>query len=139
PPSTLDPSHSAALRFCDNPTHCYRMAPLTFSDHAAVSVPATHDLFSIRAAIARARTGPQGTALADAVTRAVDVGLSVKGQANNRRPPAIVVLFSDGGQTAGRVTPKQAAAKAKKSNIPVSAVAIGTPDGIVQQPLRGGF
>jgi Ca-activated chloride channel family protein len=73
------------------------------------------------------------------VSRAVDVGRSVKGQATNRRPPAIIVLFSDGGQTAGRITPKQAAEKALKARIPVSAVAIGTQDGIVQQPLRGGF
>jgi Ca-activated chloride channel family protein len=50
-----------------------------------------------------------------------------------------MVLFSDGGQTAGLVTPQQAAAKAAKAHVPVTAVAVGTPDGIVQQPLRGGF
>jgi len=115
------------------------MALVTFSDHTAVSVPATHDRLAMRAAILTTKTGPQGTALADAVTRAVDVGLSVHGQAANRRPPAVVVLFSDGGQTAGRVTPKQAAAKAKKAKIPVYTLAVGTRDGIVQQPLRGGF
>jgi Ca-activated chloride channel family protein len=102
-------------------------------------VPATHDLTAVRAGIARAQSGPQGTALADAVVRAVDVGLSVKGQSQNRRPPAVVVLFSDGGQTAGRVTPTQAAAKAKKAGIPVSTVVVGTPDGVVLQPLKGGF
>jgi Ca-activated chloride channel homolog len=104
-----------------------------------VSVPATHDLLAMRTAIARVKTGPQGTALADAVSRAVDVGLSVKGTGSNRRPPAVVVLFSDGGQTAGRLTPQQAAAKARKAKIPVSSLAVGTADGIVQQPLRGGF
>jgi Ca-activated chloride channel family protein len=118
----------------------YRMSLVTFSDHAAVSVPATHDLILMRAAIARAKSGPQGTALAEAVSRAVDVGLSVKGQAaNQRRPPAIVVVFSDGGQTAGRMTPAQAAAKAKKASIPISTVALGTPDGVVFQALQGGF
>jgi Ca-activated chloride channel family protein len=139
-PSRLGAARAAALRFVDKLPKGYRMALVTFSDHAAVAVPATHDLVAIRAGIARAKSGPQGTALADAVTRAVDVGLSVKGQAaGSKRPPAIVVLFSDGGQTAGRVTPKQAAAKAKKANIPVSAVAVGTPDGVVLQPLKGGF
>src|SRR5207237_4419203 len=64
---------------------------------------------------------------------------AVKGQRAGRRPPAVVVLFSDGGQTAGRISPQQAAAKAKKARIPVSALAVGTVDGIVRQPLRGGF
>jgi Ca-activated chloride channel homolog len=138
-PSRLGAARASALRFVDRLPKGYRMALVTFSDHAAVSVPATHDLAAMRTAIGRANSGPQGTALADAVVRAVDVGISVKGQTQNRRPPAVVVLFSDGGQTAGRVTPAQAAAKAKKAGIPVSTVAIGTPDGVVLQPLQGGF
>jgi Ca-activated chloride channel family protein len=139
-PTRLGAARVAALRFVDKLPEGYRMALVTFSDHAAVAVPATHDLAGIRAGIARAKSGPQGTALADAVSRAVDVGLTVKGQAQGaRRPPAIVVVFSDGGQTAGRVTPAQAAAKAKKASIPISTVAVGTPDGVVLQPLKGGF
>jgi Ca-activated chloride channel family protein len=139
-PTRLGASRAAALRFVDKLPKGYRMALVTFSDHAAVTVPATHDLILMRAGIAHAKSGPQGTALAEAVSRAVDVGVSVKGQtANQRRPPAIVVLFSDGGQTAGRVTPTQAAAKAKKAGIPVSAVSVGTQDGIVLQALKGGF
>jgi Ca-activated chloride channel homolog len=139
-PSRLGAARAAAVRFVDQLPPGYRMALVTFSDHAAVVVPATHDLIVMRSAIARAKSGPQGTALAEAVSRAVDVGLSVKGQSPaERRPPAIVVLFSDGGQTAGGVTPAQAAAKAKKSGIPVSTVAVGTSDGVVVQPLKGGF
>jgi Ca-activated chloride channel homolog len=138
-PTRLGAARAAALRFVDKLPTGYRMALVTFSDHAAVVVPATHDLTAMRAGIARAKSGPQGTALAEATWRAVDVGLSVKGQTNGRRPPAIVVLFSDGGQTAGRVTIAQAETKAKKSGIPVSAVAVGTPDGVVFQALKGGF
>jgi Ca-activated chloride channel family protein len=37
------------------------------------------------------------------------------------------------------VTPQQAAAKAKQAGIPVSAVPLGTPDGVVIQPLKNGF
>jgi len=138
-PSRLGAARTAAQRFVDKLPKGYRMALVTFSDHAAVVVPATHDLTAMRAGIARAKSGPQGTALAEAVSRAVDVGLSVKGQAKGQRPPAIVVLFSDGGQTAGRLTIAQAETKAKKSGIPVSAVALGTPDGVVLQALKGGF
>jgi Ca-activated chloride channel family protein len=139
-PSRLGAARAAALKFVDKLPKGYRMALVTFTDHAAVVVPATHDLTMMRTGIARAKSGPQGTALAGAVSRAVDVGLSVKGQARGqRRPPAIAVLFSDGGQTAGRTTPAQAAAKAKKAGIPVSTVAMGTADGVVLQPLKGGF
>ena len=138
-PTRLGAARAAALRFVDKLPNGYRMALVTFSDHAAVVVPATHDLTAMRTGIARAKSGPQGTALAEAVSRAVDVGLSVKVQTKGQRPPAIVVLFSDGGQTAGRVTIAQAETKAKKSGIPVSAVAVGTPDGVVFQALKGGF
>jgi Ca-activated chloride channel family protein len=105
---------------------------------AANDAPPTRDPNAIRAAIKRARTGPQGTALADAVARGVAVARTVRG-AVGHRPPAVVVLFSDGGQTAGSVTPQQAAAAARKARVPVSAVSVGTPDGIVQQQLRGGY
>jgi Ca-activated chloride channel family protein len=139
-PSRLGAARAVALRFVDQLPKGYRMALVTFSDHASVVVPATHDLATMRGAIARAKSGPQGTALADAVSRAVDVGRSVKGQTHKqRRPPAIAVVFSDGGQTEGRVTPTDAAAKAKKAGIPVSTVTVGTPDGVVLQPLKGGF
>lgn len=137
-PSRLAGAKAAALRFVDALPKGFRAAVVTFSDHAAVATPPTHDLVQVRAAIAKATSGPQGTALAAAVERAVDVGLSVHGS-GNRRPPAVVVLFSDGGQTAGRVTPQQAAAKARKAQIPVSTVLVGTPDGVVVQPLKGGF
>jgi Ca-activated chloride channel family protein len=139
-PTRLGAARAAALQLVDKLPKGYRVALVTFSDHAAVVVPATHDLDVMRAGIARAKSGPQGTALAEAVSRAVDVGVSVKGQAQGqRRPPAIVILFSDGGQTAGRLTPAQAAAKAKKAGIPVSTVSVGTADGVVLQPLQGGF
>ena len=93
----------------------------------------------MRAAITNARAGPQGTALADAVVKAVNVGRSVKGTQRGTRPPAVVILLSDGGQTAGRYSPQQAAAWARQRKIPISAVALGTPDGVVLQPLKGGF
>ena len=137
-PSRLAGARAAALRFVDKLPHGYRASVITFSDHAAVVAPATSDLTQVRAAIEHAKSGPQGTALADAVSRGVDVGLSVRGS-GNVRPPAVVVVFSDGGQTVGRMTPQQAAAKAQKSAIPVSTVLVGTPDGVVQQPLRGGY
>src|SRR5262249_51592537 len=48
-----------------------------------------------------------------------------------RKPPAAIILLSDGKQNQGRTSPLQAAALARKANIPVDTVALGTPHGIL--------
>jgi Ca-activated chloride channel family protein len=139
-PTRLAAAKLLADRFVRELPHGYQMAVVTFSDHSAVVASPTHDLVRVRTAIASAKAGPQGTALADAVVRAVKVGQSVKGSpGSSKRPPAVVVLLSDGGQTSGRVTPQQAAQTAHKAGIPVATVLFGTPDGTVTQKLQGGY
>ena len=94
---------------------------------------------AVLAAIKRAKAGPQGTALADAVARGGG-GRALRprrGRARVRRPWSS--LFSDGGQTAARPTPQQAAPQARKAHVPVSAVAVGTANGVVQQKMQGGL
>ncbi|MGH2948031.1 MAG: VWA domain-containing protein, partial [Solirubrobacteraceae bacterium] len=49
------------------------------------------------------------------------------------RPPAAVVLLSDGATTAGR-DPVDVAREARASGVPVSTVALGTPGGILELP-----
>jgi len=117
----------------------YRMSLVTFSDHTTLLSPPTHDLDSVLAGLDRAHTGPQGTALADAVARAVSVAKTIAGPPGAKRPPATIVLFSDGGQTAGRITPQQAAQRARAAGIPITTVLVGTRDGVVRQRLRNGF
>ena len=138
-PTRLATAKALATRYVDELPDGYRMSLIQFSDHTAVTVAPTHDLTLMRAGIAKARAGPQGTALAEAALRAVTVAHAVQGDRKAARPPAVVVLFSDGGQTAGRVTPKQAAAKAKQVGIPITTVALGSPDGVVLQPLKSGY
>jgi Ca-activated chloride channel family protein len=138
-PTRFAVAKTIARRFVDKAPKGYRLALVTFSDHVAVPASPTHDFGVVRAALARAHTGPQGTALADAVVRAVRLGTRVPGKAQGRRPPAVVVVISDGGQTAGGFTPQQAAQRALQARIPVSTILVGTPDGVVEQKLRGGF
>jgi Ca-activated chloride channel homolog len=138
-PTRLAAAKKLAMRFIDELPGGYRMSLVTFSDHVAVTVPPTHDLVLMRSAIGKARSGPQGTALADAALQASNVAHTVQGANAGLRPPAVIVLLSDGGQTAGRVTPQQAAARARQFGIPITAVGVGTPDGVVLQKLRGGF
>jgi Ca-activated chloride channel homolog len=138
-PTRFAAAKAVIQRFIAKAPKGYRVSLVTFSDHVAVSAAPTRNMDAVSAALARARTGPQGTALADAVARAVHVAALVKGSVAGHRPPAAVVVLSDGGQTAGRVSPEQAAAAALKARVPVSTILVGTPDGVVQQKLKGGF
>ncbi len=138
-PTRLGAARAAAERLVAGLPHGYEMAVVAFSDHASVLAQPTRDTTRLRYVIEHARSGPQGTALAAAVSRAVDVTVSVHSSARGVRVPAEIVLFSDGGQTSGRTTPGQAGAQAAKAQVPVTAVAVGTPDGVVKQALKGGF
>lgn len=138
-PTRIGAAKKIAGEYIDKLPKGYRVAVITFSDHSELVAPPTHDLDLARSALGRAHTGPQGTALADAVARAVTVAKTVQRPAGARRPPAVIVLMSDGGQTAGRVTPDQAAQFAHASGIPVTAIALGTANGVVDQKLQGGF
>jgi Ca-activated chloride channel family protein len=138
-PTRLAAARAAAERLVDGLPNGYQMAIVTFSDHASVVSPPTRDTTRLHYVLDQARSGPQGTALAAAVSRAVDVAVSVHSSTRGKLVPAQIVLFSDGGQTSGRTTPQQAAAQAAKAHVPVTAVAVGTPDGVVEQPLKGGF
>ena len=138
-PTRFAAAKAIVQRFIAKAPKGYRLALVTFSDHAAVAAAPTRNMDTVSAALARAHTGPQGTALADAVVRAVRIASLVKGSVPGHRPPAAVVVLSDGGQNNGRVSPQQAAVKAREAHVPVSAILLGTPDGVVQQTLKGGF
>jgi Ca-activated chloride channel family protein len=138
-PTRLGAARKVAQQYVDKLPKGYRVAVITFSDHTSLVAPPTHDLTLVQNALDRARSGPQGTALADAVVRAVNVAKTVPRKPGSRRPPAVIVLASDGGQTAGRVTPALAAQYARSAKIPVTTIALGTQDGVVTQQLRGGF
>jgi Ca-activated chloride channel family protein len=70
-----------------------------------------------------------GTATGDAL----DAALELVDRPGNRRPPAAIVLLSDGETTTGR-DPVEIARKAKRLNIPIHTFALGTSDGIIQTP-----
>ena len=138
PPSRIAQARFLASRFASSVPKGYRVAVVTFSDHVAVVAPPTTDLARVNRAINQTKVGPQGTALGDAIWHAVDVARAVP-KANGKIPPASIVLFSDGGSTAGRVTEQQAMTKAHDSHVPVNVVALGTANGVVKQALQGGF
>jgi Ca-activated chloride channel family protein len=138
-PSRIAQAKAIALALARELPKGYRMAVETFSDQSDVVAPPSSDLARIRAAVAAARTGPQGTALSQAVFHAVQVALTVPEEKSGKKPPAAIVVVSDGGSTAGRVSPQQAAARAANAKIPIDSVLVGTPNGVVHQKLQGGY
>jgi Ca-activated chloride channel homolog len=137
-PSRIAAARAEVRRLLASTPKQYRVALLTFSDHTAVVAPPTRNRAIVLAALARAHAGPEGTALTEAIRRAIVVGQSLP-KSGGKRPPATVLVFSDGAQTSGSVTPQQVQAAARQAQVPVSAVVLGTPNGIVHQPVQGGY
>jgi len=54
-------------------------------------------------------------------------------------PPTAMLVISDGAQMSGRTSPAAAALKAVGLHIPVYSVVVGTPDGVVNVPVAGGY
>jgi Ca-activated chloride channel family protein len=128
-PDRLDAARSAADRFLDEAPKELRVGAVAFSDAASVLQPPTTDHEQVRAALA-GLTADGGTATGDGLAAALEsLGTG------ERRPPAAIVLLSDGKQTSGRDA-VAVAREAAEQKVPVYTVALGTPDGVVDGILR---
>ncbi len=99
-----------------------RIGVVLFGDHPAVFLPLTRDLDLVRAQLADLRPGILGerTALGDAIALAVS--------RLARRPPAsrLLLLFSDGADTAGVTPPLDALAEARRQGVRIFTVGVGS-------------
>jgi Ca-activated chloride channel family protein len=138
PPSRLAVARFAARRFLAQVPESFRVGVVVFATRAQVSAPPTEDRTVAQAALSAIRPG-EGTALGEAIDLALKAARSVPGERPDERPPASILLVSDGAQTQGEVLPLQAARRARSARIPVYTIVLGTPDGIVERQLPGGF
>jgi Ca-activated chloride channel homolog len=136
-PSRLAAAGQAIDRFLRIVPDSLRGGVVTFATRANVVAPPTQDRDVVRAALAQARPG-EGTALGEAITLSLRSALRVRGD-SGKPPPASILLISDGAQTQGTVTPVAAARRARAAGVPVYTVVIGTPNGVVERTLPGGF
>jgi Ca-activated chloride channel family protein len=137
-PSRIRDARSIAIRFLDRLPATDPVALLTFGNSPNLVVAPTLDRARVIAALPRAVIPRSGTAIGDAVgygVALVDAAAGQRGAGSLYRPGA-VVLFSDGGQNAGGTTLDEAAVSALVNYVPVDTVAIGTPAGVVTQPLE---
>ena len=142
-PSRLDAARDAAARVPRGGAGGVQRRDRLVLDLRRPVLPPTTDREAARVALRELRLG-SGTAIGDAVDARVDIALGARGGGGaaaqqGERSPAAVLLLSDGAQTSGDVRPLPAAQRARRLGVPVSAVALGTGEAVVEVPLPGGL
>jgi Ca-activated chloride channel homolog len=128
-PTRLDAARSAAQRFLDEVPDAARVGAVAFSTDPHTVEPPTDDRDKIRDLL-DSLSADGGTATGDALAAAL--GLVDKGPAAER-PPAAIVLLSDGATTTGR-DPIEVARAARRLKIPIHTVALGTRGATIETP-----
>jgi Ca-activated chloride channel family protein len=136
-PTRLEAARAAAKAFLAQVPEKFRVGVVAFATRAAVGVPPTEDRALVEQALDTLTPG-EGTAIGDAVALSIELGQKEKTE-DGTTPPRTILLISDGARDGGRVEPAEAAAEAKRLGIPVHTVLVGTPDGVVEETLPGGF
>jgi Ca-activated chloride channel homolog len=134
-PNRLTAARRAAKQFVARVPKRVNVGVMAFNQSPSVLLSPTTDHQAINAALDRLESSG-GTATGLAIQTAMRVLNRVPGE-HNKRPPAAIVLISDGASTSG-VDPVQAAQAARKARIPVYTVALGTPRGTIQVKRPGG-
>ncbi len=130
-PTRLEAARQAALSFLGKVPEALRVGLVTFSDVAQTLQTPTTDHDAVKDALDTLQP-ISGTATGAGLRTALD-DLKVKAS-NKQRPPAALVLLSDGSATDGAAA-DIVAAEAKRLRVPIYTVALGTPDGTIT--LRG--
>lgn len=137
PPTRLAATQRAVRRFLGRLPEGYRVGMVSFAQSATTVLPATPNRPAAQAALRNLRTG-EGTALGEGIARAIQVAQKVPAE-EGRKPPASILVLSDGAQTQGVLEPQAAARRARKLRIPVYTVAFGTDQGVVEVVDDNGF
>ena len=135
-PTRLDAARVAAKTFLDEVPKKFQVGVVSFASRAVVGVAPTEDRALVSTALDSLKPG-EGTAIGDAVALSLRVGQP--SGAASEAPPRAIVLLSDGARDGGQVAPSAAAQQAKRRGVPVYSVLVGTPDGVVQEKLAGGY
>ena len=101
-----------------------RIGLIVFGSRAYVQVPFTQDLSAARDLLDSVRVGMAGpqTALGDAV------GLAISAFERSEVEQRMLIILTDGSDTASRMTPLNAAAIAAQKNVRIFTIGIGNPE-----------
>jgi Ca-activated chloride channel family protein len=136
-PNRLAAAKRAGFQFIASVPKQVNVGVMAFNQVPRVLQSPTRDRAAVSAAIVRMASSG-GTATGEAINTATSVLNRAPG-VGRKRPPAAIVLLSDGASTSGR-DPVAAAQAAGKMKIPIYTVALGTPQGtiIAKRPQRLG-
>ena len=140
-PSRMEAAKAGIREFLAEAPDSYRVGVVSFASDARLVAPPTRDRELVDLALDELRTG-EGTALGDAIAKAVEVGQAVDAAsaATGEEPaPTTVLLVSDGKEDGSLVSAQEASGQARERDVPVFTVGMGTPDGVVEVPLAGGY
>jgi len=151
-PTRLQAAEASAQSLVDNLPEEFQVALISFSNGVQTLVPPTQDHKAVQQALDLLRANG-GTAMGDAIMQALDVAKPPQGtdlpgtpavprstsptpraappKQSSADHPAVIVLLSDGANSAGRTDPIDAANEAQTRGVPVFTVALGTQQGIV--------
>jgi Ca-activated chloride channel family protein len=103
-----------------------RIGLILFADHAYLQSPLTLDNQAVKAFIERAAIGMAGqkTAIGDSI------GLAVKKLRERPEDSRVLILLTDGENTAGNLSPIKAAEIAKQYNIRIYTIGVGQTSGM---------
>lgn len=109
-----------------------RLGLILFADHAYLQTPLTFDLKTISQMINETEIGLVGnrTAIGESIA------LSIKRFVENKNEQRVLILITDGANTAGNIQPLQAAKQAAKNNITIYTIGIGA-DEMIKRSLFG--
>jgi Ca-activated chloride channel family protein len=141
-PTRLAAAQASARTFLAGLPKKYRVAVVAISSQPQLVSAPTVDRAFVGSAISALRLG-QGTALGDGLANAIQVASGkppgTKVTPGEKPVPSAILVISDGAQDGGTVQLPEAIRRARAAKIPIFTAALGTPEGIVNVPLVGGY
>jgi Ca-activated chloride channel family protein len=161
-PTRMEAAKVSANTFLDQVPDRFRVGLIAFSTNADIVSQPTTDRDLLRQAIDGLK--PEGgTALSTALDRAIQLKRDLERpttrvpqvgsgttstttttttttkpkdttEASSSEVPFVILILTDGAQTVGERTPQQSANDARKENIPIFSISLGTRDGTIRNP-----
>ncbi|MFL5860633.1 MAG: VWA domain-containing protein [Solirubrobacteraceae bacterium] len=128
-PSRLGAAQKAGTTFVSRMPDSAQVGLIEFARRPVVLQSPTTDHTLTKAAIAGLRPGGGGTAIGEAINSALHV-LTTLPRKDGKRPPAAIVLLSDGSSNVGP-GPLEAARQAKADHVPIYTISLGTARGTI--------